>query len=200
MERVEGLFAHLCNTALDGDTQVTFREQEYQLRPPFERKRYTELFAAANDGLDCFDEEGVMARAKELGLQTGPDAGPSEKIANDVFEATVEDSLTGPVFVYDYPVAICPFAKTSPDDPRIAERFELFVAGMELANAFTELNDPIDQEQRFRKQLEHKDEESPSEMDEDYVSAVNSRTFLLIPVVLIKLSSWITIALASLES
>ena len=172
MERVEGLFAHLCNTALDGDTQVTFREQEYQLRPPFERKRYTELFAAANDGLDCFDEEGVMARAKELGLQTGPDAGPSEKIANNVFEATVEDSLTGPVFVYDYPVAICPFAKTSPDDPRIAERFELFVAGMELANAFTELNDPIDQEQRFLKQLEHKDEESPRELDEDYVSAL----------------------------
>ncbi|MHC4897137.1 MAG: lysine--tRNA ligase [Planctomycetota bacterium] len=172
MERVEGLFAHLCDTALGGASKVTFREQEYSLRPPFEKKRYPELFANANGGLDCFDQKAVMARAKELGLKTTPDAGPWEKIANDVFEATVEDNLSGPVFVYDYPLAICPFAKTSPDDPRIAERFELFVAGMELANAFTELNDPIDQEQRFQRQLEHKDEESPSELDEDYVSAL----------------------------
>ena len=88
------------------------------------------------------------------------------------FEATVEDNLEGPVFVYDYPLAICPFAKAHPEDDRIAERFELFIAGMELANAFSELNDPIDQERRFERQLEHVDEESSSEMDEDYVNAL----------------------------
>jgi len=171
MERVEGLFAHLGDTVLGGADKVSFREQEYSLRPPFEKKRYTDLFAEANGGLDYFDQKGVLARAKELGIKTTA-GGPWEKIANDVFEATVENNLVGPVFVYDYPVAICPFAKQNPDDPRLAERFELFVAGMELANAFTELNDPIDQEQRFLKQLEHKDEESPSELDEDYVSAL----------------------------
>jgi lysyl-tRNA synthetase class 2 len=170
MQRVEDLFAHLCATVLDGRTRVTFRDAEYELKPPFERARYLDLFAAHNDGLDFFDAAGVRARARDLGLETG--GVPDARLANDVFEATVENSLTGPVFVHDYPVAICPFAKVSPEDPRVAERFELFVAGMELANAFTELNDPIDQEKRFLAQLEHKDDESPSELDEDYVTAL----------------------------
>jgi lysyl-tRNA synthetase class 2 len=89
-----------------------------------------------------------------------------------VFEATVEDQLSGPIFVHDYPTAISPLAKRRPDDPRVTERFELFCAGMELANAFSELNDPIDQEQRFRDQLLHKDDETPSELDVDYVTAL----------------------------
>ena len=169
MERVEGLFAHLCESVI-GKTTVTFREKEYNLRPPFDKKRYCELFSEANNGLDFFDEDGVRARAKELELKT--DGLPWEKVANDIFEATVEDNLEGPVFVYDYPTAICPLAKQSPDDPRVAERFELFVAGMELGNAFSELNDPQDQEERFRKQLEHVDDESSSVMDEDYISAL----------------------------
>src|SRR5262249_35664559 len=73
---------------------------------------------------------------------------------------------------HDYPAVICPFAKNDPDDPRFAERFELFVAGMELANAFSELNDPIEQRARLLRQLEHHDEESPSVLDEDYVRAL----------------------------
>lgn len=169
MERVEGLFTHLCQTVVGSD-KITFRDKEYNLSAPFEKKRYCELFADANDGLDFFDEAGVLARAKALNLKT--DGLPSEKIANDIFEATVEDNLEGPVFVYDYPLAICPLSKQRPDDPRIAERFELFVAGMELGNAFSELNDPQDQERRFRSQLEQADDESPSEMDEDYVAAL----------------------------
>ncbi|MEM7203783.1 MAG: lysine--tRNA ligase [Planctomycetota bacterium] len=170
MALVEGLFAHLCETALDGRTEVTFRDQAVSLKPPFEKARYLDLFATHNDGLDFFDADGVRARAKALGLTV--EGLPPEKLANDVFEATVEDQLRGPVFVTDYPVAICPFAKTSPDDPRVAERFELFCAGTELANAFTELNDPADQRQRLEAQLEHVDEESPSELDEDYVNAL----------------------------
>ncbi|MCA8941429.1 MAG: lysine--tRNA ligase, partial [Planctomycetes bacterium] len=170
MERVEGLFAHLCDTCLEGRDEVTFREETFRLRPPFDKARYTDLFAEHNDGLDFFDEQGVLARAKQLELET--DGLPWQKIANDVFEATVEDELRGPVFVYDYPVAVSPLAKKHPDDERLTERFELFVGGMELANAFSELNDPIDQEQRFLSQLEHKDDETSSEMDLDYVSAL----------------------------
>ena len=149
---------------------MTFRGQDYDLRPPFDKRRYCELFSDANDGLDFFDSEGVLARAAKLELKT--EGLPVEKIANGIFEATVEDNLAGPIFVYDYPTAICPLAKQSPDDPRIAERFELFVAGMELGNAFTELNDPEEQEKRFREQLEHADDESPAELDEDYVAAL----------------------------
>jgi len=170
MARVEGIFDRLVERVLGGNPTVTFRDKEYSLATPFQKERYCDLFARLNDGLDFFDQAGVMARAKALGLKT--QGLPWEKVANDIFEATVEETLEGPVFVYDYPTAICPLAKQSPDDPRVAERFELFVAGMEMGNAFSELNDPVDQEQRFRSQLDHKDDESPSELDEDYVAAL----------------------------
>ena len=170
MARVEGLFARLCADVLHGKTVVEFRGRTYDLAPPFQRARYCELFAQQNRGLEFFDHMGVLARAQELGL---PTAGiPPATLANDVFEATVEETLSGPIFVHDYPVAICPLAKQRPDDPRIAERFELFVGGMEMGNAFSELNDPIDQERRFLAQLEHKTDESPSELDVDYVRAL----------------------------
>ncbi|MBK8976763.1 MAG: lysine--tRNA ligase [Planctomycetes bacterium] len=170
MERVEGLFAHLCERVLGGRTKVTFRGLEVDLRPPFPRRRYLELFAEHNGGLDWFDADGVLARARQLGLSV--DGLPAAKIAGDVFEATVEPHLAGPVFVHDYPTAISPLAKTSPEDPRVAERFEIFIASCEFGNAFSELNDPLDQEQRFVEQLEHRDEESPSALDVDYVTAL----------------------------
>ena len=170
MARVEGLFAHLCQTVLGGTTTVEFRGATVDLSTPFEKASYLELFSQHNDGLDFFDEAGVAKRATELKLKV--QGVPAAKLANDVFEATVEENLTGPVFIYDYPVAICPFAKTNPDDPRVAERFELFVAGMELANAFSELNDPIEQQRRLAAQLDDKDDESPSELDDDYVRAL----------------------------
>jgi lysyl-tRNA synthetase, class II len=174
MARVEGLFAHLVDRVLGGNGAVRFREREYDLRPPFAKQRYLDLFAAANPGVDWFDHAGCTRRARELGLKT--DGVEPAKLANDVFEATVEDSLQGPVFVHDYPVAISPLAKRRTDDPRVTERFELFVAGMELGNAFSELNDPIDQEQRLREQVEQKlatkDEEVPGEVDLDYVQAL----------------------------
>ncbi|MCC6785513.1 MAG: lysine--tRNA ligase [Planctomycetes bacterium] len=175
MDRVEGLFARLCDTVLEGNSRVRFRGGEFDLRPPFEKRTYLSLFAEHNFGLDWFDQDGVRRRARELGLKV--DGLPPEKLANDVFEATVEHALAGPIFVHEYPVAICPLAKQSDADPRIAERFELFVAGMEMGNAFSELNDPIDQQRRFEAQLSskragHDDDESPSELDADYVAAL----------------------------
>ena len=91
---------------------------------------------------------------------------------NDVFEATVEEGLAGPLFVTDYPVQICPLAKSSTEDPRLAERFEVFVAGMELGNAFTELNDPEEQARRFEEQVASKDPETPGQVDIDYIQAL----------------------------
>ncbi|MCB9878689.1 MAG: lysine--tRNA ligase [Planctomycetes bacterium] len=174
MDRVEGLFAHLVDRVLGGAGVVTFREQQYDLQPPFQKARYLDLFADKNPGVDWFDHQQVTARARELGLKT--DGIEQAKLANDVFEATVEDSLTGPIFVHDYPTAISPLAKRMTDDPRVTERFELFIAGMELGNAFSELNDPLDQEQRFEEQVRDKhatgDEEAPGEVDVDYVTAL----------------------------
>ncbi len=94
-------------------------------------------------------------------------------IKNEVFEAQVEDKLTGPVFVIDYPASICPLTKRKADHPEVAERFELFVQGMEVANAYTELNDPDLQEQLFLTQLEGlSDEDSMAKMDSDFVRAL----------------------------
>ena len=92
-------------------------------------------------------------------------------VVNEVFEATVEERLINPTFVLDYPAILCPLAKPGRKDPQYAERFELFVTGMELANAYTELNDPARQYENFRHQLRGQ-EESLTKMDMDYVTAL----------------------------
>jgi lysyl-tRNA synthetase class 2 len=169
MEIAESLLEHLV-LDLHGTTRIEFRGKSFDLKAPFARRRYAELFRE-HAGCDLFDERAVRAKAAALGIHAPPGAG-HWKVANDVFEATVEDHLAGPVFVTHYPVPICPLAKTSPEDPRFAERFELFVDGMELGNAFTELNDPLEQERRFEEQVESKDPEAPGEVDVDYVQAL----------------------------
>ena len=153
---------------VNGTTHTTFRGLELDLKAPFARQTYAALFREHN-GCEFHDVRAVRARAKELEI---PDPGNFAKLSNDVFEATVEDHLTGPVIVHDYPVEICPLAKQSPSDPRVAERFEVFVAGMEIGNAFTELNDPAEQERRFAEQVASKDPEAPGEVDVDYVQAL----------------------------
>jgi lysyl-tRNA synthetase class 2 len=167
MELTEELFASLAQ-AVNETTKTTFRGREYDLKAPYPRKRYADLFKE-HAGCELFDEDTVRAKAKELGIN---DPGNYGKLANDVFEATVEEHLEGPIFVCDYPVAISPLAKKSTEDPRFAERFEIFIAGMELGNAFTELNDPVDQAQRFEEQVADKDPETPGEVDWDYVQAL----------------------------
>jgi lysyl-tRNA synthetase class 2 len=167
MALVERMFER-CAMAANGTTKVRFRGGEYDLKAPFQRLRYTELFEQAN-GFAFDDHARTRRRAEELGIPLVDDPW---KLMNEVFEATVEDSLSGPVFVVDYPVQICPLAKCSQDDPRIAERFEVYLAGMELGNAFSELNDPAEQARRFEEQVATKDPEAPGEVDWDYVQAL----------------------------
>ena len=112
-----------------------------------------------------------QARHAPLGLETAgkhPDV-----IKSEVFEAKVEDALTGPIFVTDYPASICPLTKRKADNPAVAERFELIVQGMELANAYTELNDPDLQQKLFETQLAGlAAEESMAKMDHDFIRAL----------------------------
>jgi len=146
-----------------GDKQIDFT-------PPFARISYDEAFLQYA-GVAPTDEEGIKAVAERVGLDVAgkhPDV-----VKNEVFEALVEDQLSGPVFVYDYPANICPLTKRKATDPAIAERFELFVHGMELANAYTELNDPDLQEELFTKQLAGQSEEdSMAKMDRDFIRAL----------------------------
>ncbi|QDT38479.1 lysine--tRNA ligase [Stratiformator vulcanicus] len=143
---------------------------EIDFTPPFERKTYGELFKEYA-GCEMSDSEGVASVAKKHGIETAgrhPDV-----IVSDVFEATVEDNLVGPIFVKDYPASICPLTKRKQNDPSIAERFELFVHGMELANAYTELNDPLLQEELFTQQLDGQaEEDSMAKMDREFLQAL----------------------------
>jgi lysyl-tRNA synthetase class 2 len=122
-------------------------------------------------GVAANDQEAIRALAEKIGFNTAgvhPDV-----IKSEVFEERVEARLDGPIFVMDYPASICPLTKRKRDNSAIAERFELYIQGMEIANAYTELNDPDLQEQLFRTQLQGlAEEESMAKMDHDFVRAL----------------------------
>lgn len=156
--------------AIGGGLVRPWGEHSVDFTPPWPRKKYADLFLE-HSGVATSDREGVVAKAKALGLETANKE--HDVLVSEVFEEVVEDSLIGPVFVIDYPAAICPLTKRKAGQPEIAERFELFVRGMELANAYTELNDPDLQEQLFRRQLQgQKEEDSMAKMDEDFIRAL----------------------------
>lgn len=145
-------------------------EKTIDFTPPFARRTYDELFAE-HTGVDPEDRSAIRSCAESLGLATAgkhPDV-----IKSEVFEERVEDALVGPIFVTDYPASICPLTKRKRGKESVAERFELFIHGMELANAYTELNDPDLQEQLFRTQLEGQaEEDSMARMDHDFIRAL----------------------------
>jgi len=151
-------------------TRFEFLGHTVDLTPPFRRAKYDDLLREVT-GCDPTDPASVTAAATQHGLETAgrhPDV-----VKSELFEATVEKTLSGPVFVIDYPAAVCPLTKRKADAPHVAERFELYVAGMELANAYTELNDPDLQEELFRTQLAGLDaEESMARMDTDFIRAL----------------------------
>jgi lysyl-tRNA synthetase class 2 len=156
--------------AIGGRFHLPWGEGEIDFTPPFQRCTYDALFQE-HTGIDPGDPEAIHRYAASLGLETAnrhPDV-----LKNEIFEARVEDALNGPVFVIDYPASICPLTKRKADQPQIAERFELFVQGMEIANAYTELNDPDLQEQLFQTQLDGlPEEDSMARMDHDFIRAL----------------------------
>ena len=148
--------------------QLQFGELTLDFTRPWRRARYADLLKEYA-GCDMNDIDAVRAKARQLNLdQADMD---DAVVVNEVFEATVEDNLIAPTFVIDYPAALCPLARRKKEDPTFAARFELFVARMELANAYTELNDPAEQHENFLSQLRGQ-EESLTKMDNDYVTAL----------------------------
>ena len=150
--------------------QTQWGEATVDFTPPFARNTYDELFTE-HAGVPAGDAAAVKRLADSIGLETAgkhPDV-----VKNEVFEHRVEGRLKGPVFVMDYPASICPLTKCKTSNPAVAERFELFVEGMEIANAYTELNDPDLQEELFRTQLAgQKEEDSMAKMDHDFLRAL----------------------------
>ncbi|MBA4062650.1 MAG: lysine--tRNA ligase [Isosphaera sp.] len=179
MDLTEGLIV-ACVDALGGGRAIPFGEHTVNFEPPWQRAKYADLFRQYV-GCDMHDEVAVRAAARAEDIPTEVEVakgGPRVAKAHDVlvqelFEGLVEDHLVGPVFVHDYPASLCPLTKRKRDNPAVAERFELYVRGMELANAYTELNDPVTQEQTFTQQLAGlPDEDSMAKMDRDFIRAL----------------------------
>ncbi len=169
MELTEGLIAH-CVKQLGQGMQLPYGEWTIDFTPPWRRASYGELFAT-HVGVSMEETAAVRRKAEEKGIAA---AGKDPAVlVHFLFEELVEEHLIGPVFVCDYPAALCPLTKRKKGNPHLAERFELYVNCMELANAYTELNDPIMQEATFRAQVAGlREEESMAKMDEDFIKAL----------------------------
>ncbi|HKH70171.1 MAG TPA: lysine--tRNA ligase [Vicinamibacterales bacterium] len=176
----EKLLQHVALKSV-GTDQLTFGEHAISLAPPYRRLSLREgARTAASKRLDATVTEAELrspetaaALAGKLGIAVHPGSGPG-KIAADIFEALCEDDLVRPTFVYDFPTEVSPLSKQKPDDPETVERFELYIGGFEVANAFSELNDPVEQRRRFEEQLRQRagGNEEAHAMDEDYIRAL----------------------------
>lgn len=159
-----------------GTTKITYDGNEIDLTPSW--NRITMIDAIKNvTGVDfntINTDEEAQAIAKEKGVEFEEIKNTRGHIINEFFETFVEETLIQPTFIMDYPVEVSPLTKRRNDDPRLVERFELFIGGREYGNAYSELNDPIDQYQRFLKQVEAKEkgDEEAGGMDEDFVTAL----------------------------
>lgn len=174
MEITEGIFEYAANK-LYGTTVVNFQGQEIDLKAPWRRVTMTELIKEIAgvdfDTIETDEEARAIAKAKGVEFEPNWTRG---KILAEFFEEFCEDTLIQPTFVIGHPVEISPLSKRNVEDPRITDRFEAFINGWEFANAFSELNDPIDQRERFEAQLLEKEagDEEAHPMDTDFINAL----------------------------
>ncbi len=159
-----------------GTTTVNYQGTEYDLSQPFARMTVFESILHYNPGMDAAqlgDEAGARSIAEGLGIPL-KDSWGLGKVQLEIFEKTVEDNLQQPVFITAYPTEVSPLSRRNDDDPFVSDRFEFFIAGKELANGFSELNDPEDQAERFRAQVVEKEAGDLEAMhyDEDYITAL----------------------------
>jgi lysyl-tRNA synthetase class 2 len=174
MELTERLFAYVADKVI-GKQKIEYQGQDIDLTAPWTRITMTEAvkkYAGVDFDLISTQAEAIeAARNKGIEISGNPTKG---EILNLMFEEYVENNLIQPTFIMDYPVEISPLTKRKPDKPHLTERFELFIAGREMANAYSELNDPIDQKERFLEQVEKRKQgdEEANMMDDDYIVAL----------------------------
>lgn len=174
METTENMISSVAHSVLGGTT-VQFGDRTLDFKAPFKRRSMCGLIEDET-GVDfnaIATPEEAIAKAKELGVHVDKGT-PWGKTVEAVFEEKVEEKLIQPTHVTELPLDISPLAKKHPQDPRLTERFETYVNGWEIANGFSELNDPIDQRKRFEAQMDHKadGDEEAHEMDEDFITAL----------------------------
>ncbi len=173
MDMVERLYEFVAMKTL-GTTDVTYQGQVIHLKAPWKRMTMADAVkeACGVDWLTWQSDEEARADCEAHGVHVEKTAKRGDCLS-ELFDAFVEDKLQQPTFIMDYPVEISPLAKRKPEDPRLTERFEFFITGHEMGNAFSELNDPIDQRARFEAQVaQRKAEGIHAEVDEDFVNAL----------------------------
>ena len=175
MDIVEEIFSTVC-MKIKGTMKITYQGQEIDLTPTWKRismiDSIKEITGIDFNQINSNEEAVSLARERGLTVEQGKET--RGDIISLFFDEYVEKTLIQPTFIYDYPVEISPLAKKSPKDNRLTERFEFFICGREYGNAFSELNDPIDQYERFKKQVEAREagDEEAGMMDEDYINAL----------------------------
>lgn len=174
MNLCEEIFVNACKAVCDG-TKITYQGQEVDLTPPFRRISMNDA-VKEKKGVDfwtCQSDDEAKEIAKSIGLEV-KDGDTKGKLLYAAFEEFVEEGLMEPTFILDYPVEVSPLAKRNKDDKGLTDRFEMFILGREMANAFSELNDPIDQKGRFLSQVAEREagDDEAHMMDEDFVLAL----------------------------
>ncbi len=174
MKLTEELVAYVAEKAL-GTTKINYQGKEIDLTPPWNRMSMEEAVKkyAGVDFSEINTDEEALKIAKEKGIEIKPGMTRGHVI-NELFEEYAEEHLVQPTFITHHPVEVSPLAKRNPDDPRITNRFEAFINTWEIANAFSELNDPIDQRQRFIEQLKQREagDDEAHMMDTDFLNAL----------------------------
>jgi lysyl-tRNA synthetase class 2 len=161
---------------ITGETSLNYQGQEIDFGKPFERLGVEDAVRRYNPdlaGADLWNAEFLRSECDKRGVRTEASWGPG-KLLMELFEATVEEHLIDPVFITAFPTEVSPLSRRNDEDPNITDRFELYITGREIANGFSELNDPEDQAERFRKQMENKDAGDLEAMhyDADYIRAL----------------------------
>jgi lysyl-tRNA synthetase class 2 len=174
MKLTENMVAHIAKKVL-GTTTIQYGDYEINLEPEWTRLHMVDAIKQ-HSGADFWNPMSVeeareLAKEHNVEIKNTMEVG---HIINEFFEQKVEDKLIQPTFIYGHPVEISPLAKKNDEDPRFTDRFELFIVAREHANAFTELNDPIDQKERFEAQLKEREQgnDEAHMMDDDYIEAL----------------------------
>jgi lysyl-tRNA synthetase class 2 len=167
MDLTEELISSLVGKYCPGQ-QIKFDNIQISFKKPWRKAKYAQLF---KQYCGCCLEDIAAVRKKAAGLEIDQQGMDDVVVVNEMFETCVEDKLIDPTFVLDYPAQLCPLTRQSRENPKYAERFELYIGGMELANAYTELNDPAVQEENFRIQLRGQ-KETMAKMDDDFITAL----------------------------
>ena len=175
MDLTEDLFRSIANEVL-GSSSVRYQDMEFDFAKPFARltvKEAVSTYCKLGDSVDLDDVESLTREAKRLGVSFDENW-PKGKVLMEIFEQQVEESLEQPTFITEYPIEVSPLARRNENNPEVTDRFELIVGGRELANGFSELNDPEDQAARFHAQVAQKDagDQEAMHFDEDYITAL----------------------------